>query len=886
MRSLRILSGSVVPVLALIIGCGGDAITVKPGTTGGKGGDGGVGGSGGTGGAAGQGGMGQGGGGGNGQGGGIVGECSTAADCDKKLGVAPCGVWACNPKNSACEAQSPGCTDSDQDGYGVGATCACAGLDCNDNDDTIADNAMLSCYSGPAGTAGKGVCQAGTSVCTAGVAGPCVGEVTPSGEACNNEDDNCDGQIDENLGSFSCGLGACATTVNACQNGKVGLCVPPAGANADGPTCNAVDDDCDGAIDEDCKMCIPVSTAGNDMLADGTFTLPFKTIQAAINWAASHAGPKTVCVAAGATCGSTGTYTNAAGQTITMANGVSVLGNYESLMWTRCTNSTTVIQPQTNAGVTFPAAVQSTTVLDGFRIDRFQGVTTAGVTVDAGKKAILSNVAIQNSVSVSNSYGVNVINGGEVTISKSRIDAGTGTAESIGVRSVGSRVTIQDNCLSPDANGRCDDFCGNNPSIRGRTMAGTGVTYAVLLQDSPDSLIQSSAMCSNTADQGAGIRIIGSGKNITIRGNLINAFGGVTDSHGIWMEDCGGEAPWIVNNHLIASAGTSQMTRTDGVRAVGDCHPVIDSNVRIAGGGEGQAANPNGVHCAANMAGVASKCVVLGNQLIQGSQAGFPPIATGVRCDDGGCNRIEKNIITGRGGTTSYGVFLQKTGTFVDSNEIRGGCSPTSTGLQAEDAYARVQNNLVFGRMNSDCLAVMNPAPTSSVGMRVLVSAGVNEIDVHSNNIDGAASDVACTSRAIEFGVVGNAPASGIGIFRNNILRAGFCLTSKIGFAELVAAADPRLFQNNLFDIAGPPTALYLDEAMQNLNMTSQVDMLVGTMASGTLSADPKFVTYPTDVHLMSGSPCINAGSASGAPTTDYYGKMRDATPDIGASEY
>lgn len=893
MRTLRIFSAYVLPSLAVIIaGCGGDD-SINVTTRGSSGETGGMGGSAGSGGTA-QGGNGGNGGngggtagmGGGGQGGGMVGECTAAADCDKLFGAAPCGNWACNAQNGACEAQSPGCVDIDQDGYGFGMGCMCAGLDCDDNDENVADNAVVSCYSGPAGTAGVGSCQVGTSVCTAGVPGPCVGEVTPSGEACNAEDDDCDGQVDENLGNFNCGIGACATAVNACQNGTVGLCVPQAGAATDGPACNGVDDDCDGAIDEDCKMCIPVSLAGNDMLADGTFTLPFATIQAAINWAATHNGPKTVCVAAGAACGANANYTNMNGTTVTMADGVSVLGNYESVNWTRCTNSTTTIRPQTTAGVTFPAAVQKTTVLDGFRIERFQGMTTSGVTIDGAKNAILSNLAIQNAVSVSNSYGVNVVNGGDVLITKSRIDAGTGTAESIGVRSVSSRVTIQDNCLSPDAQGRCDDFCGGNPSIRGRTQAGTGVTYAVLLQDSPNSLIQSSAMCANDADQGAVLRIAGDGNNITVRGNLINAFGGAQDSHGIWMEDCMGAAPWIVNNHLIASAGDTQQTRTDGVRAIGDCHPVVDSNVRIAGGGEGQASNPNGVHCAANAQGVPSKCVVLGNQLIQGSQFGFPPISTGVRCDDGGCNRIEKNVITGRGGNVAYGVFLQKTGTFVDANEIRGGCAPTATGAHAEDAYARVQNNQIFGRTNVDCAAGSNPMSTSSVGLRVLVSAGVNEIDIHSNNIDGAGPNAACNSRAVEFGIVGNAPASGVGIFRNNILRVGQCMTSRVGFFELVAAGDPRVFQNNVFDIANAPTAYYFDEAMTGFTMPSQVDMLVGTMASGTQAGDPLFVNYPADVHLQMGSICVNAGASAGAPAADYYGKARDAMPDVGASEF
>jgi hypothetical protein len=36
---------------------------------------------------------------------------------------------------------------------------------------------------------------------------------------------------------------------------------------------------------------------------------------------------------------------------------------------------------------------------------------------------------------------------------------------------------------------------------------------------------------------------------------------------------------------------------------------------------------------------------------------------------------------------------------------------------------------------------------------------------------------------------------------------------------------------------------------------------------------------------LLAGSPCLNAGTANGAPATDQRGVARDATPDIGAFE-
>ena len=78
---------------------------------------------------------------------------------------------------------------------------------------------------------------------------PCVGAHV-SNESCNEIDDDCDGEVDE-LGTFTCGAGACERTVQACVNGDVSACIPPQPTtNVDG--CNNVDDDCDGAVDEDC----------------------------------------------------------------------------------------------------------------------------------------------------------------------------------------------------------------------------------------------------------------------------------------------------------------------------------------------------------------------------------------------------------------------------------------------------------------------------------------------------------------------------------------------------------------------------------------------------------------------------------------------------------
>ncbi len=817
-------------------------------------------------------------------------ECTMASDCDTAFGASPCGSWACN--GGRCQASSAGCSDDDFDGYGTGAGCTCAGLDCDDHDDTVAGTAAGTCYSGPAGTQNVGTCVAGTRRCNAGVWTPCSGEVTPSGEACNGLDDDCDGTRDDGLGTFTCGLGACANTVPACAAGVVGICVPlsPAANEVCGDT---VDNNCNGVVNEGCSSaCVPVAPGGNDttagaLSAPATAT-PFATIQAAITWAAAHPAWTTVCVAGGATCGATANYP----ANVTMSNGVSVLGSYESTGWTQCAAITTTIRPQGATGVSFPSMVQRATVLDHFQIDRFAASTTAAVTVDGARNVTLANLVITAnalSASIANTYGVNVVNGGSATITRDRVEAGLGMTEAVAVRAVGSVVHLINNCGTINAQGRCGSSSGPTPTSPGlrHGNGGAGATYGVFLQNSPASTIETTGIQMGNADVGAGVRIVGDATGVVLRGNNVFVFDGVTDSHGVWMEDCGGAAPWLVNNELISGNGSRATSRADGVRAIGDCHPVIDSNVRLQGGGEGNAAFPNGVHCGANATGTASRCVVLNNQLISGSQFGFPPQVTGVRCDGGSCLRIAGNTITARGATTGYGVWLESTGVMLDDNEIRGGCSATAYGVYSSNSYARVQNNRIFGFTASDCPAAGGVTSMQSTGLALEIASGRNEVDVNGNDIDGGGNPVACTSRGVSVRAGTPAPTGGVGILRNNIVRAGRCTMTRYGVEETAAGTDPRIFENNNLDPFGTPTALYFDEAATPVASAAGVNALTGMVVAGTLSADSLYVSYPTDLHIAAGSPCIGAGTSRGAAAFDMDGDARDpSAPDIGADEH
>src|SRR6185369_7348027 len=144
-------------------------------------------------------------------------------------------------------------------------------------------NSTTSCYSGPAGTLGVGICTAGTKTCNAlGTGyGACVGEVDPQPETCNDAVDNdCNGQVNEGGAGCVCspnstascysgpagtlGVGICTAgtkTCNALGTGY-GACVGEVDPQPE--TCNdAVDNDCNGQVNEGGAGCVcsPNSTA-------------------------------------------------------------------------------------------------------------------------------------------------------------------------------------------------------------------------------------------------------------------------------------------------------------------------------------------------------------------------------------------------------------------------------------------------------------------------------------------------------------------------------------------------------------------------------------------------------------------------------------------------
>ena len=123
----------------------------------------------------------------------------------------------------------------------------CNGLD-DDCDGDVDDGGQIG---QPCGKSSKGVCKMGIVVCK-DLQEQCEGNVDPTPEICDNLDNNCEGQTDE---EFPEDNAPCGSSIGICKEGKTwcnkGTLDCKGNVKPQVETCNALDDDCDGATDEE-----------------------------------------------------------------------------------------------------------------------------------------------------------------------------------------------------------------------------------------------------------------------------------------------------------------------------------------------------------------------------------------------------------------------------------------------------------------------------------------------------------------------------------------------------------------------------------------------------------------------------------------------------------
>jgi hypothetical protein len=150
-----------------------------------------------------------------------------------------------------------------------------------------------------------GACSTGVTVCVLGALA-CSGDIGPTAESCNGVDDDCDGRTDESTAAApipSVGDRCGTSNVGRCVYGQI-VCTGGAlvcGGTLVGPTtetCNGIDDDCNGAVDD--RLTVPApATVASCVETRGVCAGRTPTCRGAAGWACdlptTYQAVETIC---------------------------------------------------------------------------------------------------------------------------------------------------------------------------------------------------------------------------------------------------------------------------------------------------------------------------------------------------------------------------------------------------------------------------------------------------------------------------------------------------------------------------------------------------------------------------------------------------------------
>lgn len=344
-----------------------------------------------------------------------------------------------------------------------------------------------------------------------------------------------------------------------------------------------------------------------------------------------------------------------------------------------------------------------------------------------------------------------------------------------------------------------------------------------------------------------------------------------------------GSSPEVRNNIIRSrpTSGANYAVNINPADRMSAGTPLIQNNdlfLANAGGGWGGGNGSWGVRSRQTAAQIIGNRVTLANADIvqRGVEVFNSPAGT----------RIEGNVVRGAGDTdVGFGIRAASSAADILDNDVDvGRCGTFCIGIEigGNATTVNVLNNVAFGGGGGDTLNV-----ALNIAFERLPSTAP-DILVENNFLAGGSG-----GSGLSAGVwLGERPAAPfiVGRFRNNVLYSG---TSAFRFAmfENHPNIDPETLENNAFHLetrgATMGGGLYMDEGSATLTSAAMINGL-GT-ASGNLEDDCSVVTPSVggDLHLSAGSACIDAGTNTEAPSTDFEGDARPAGGgvDIGPDE-
>ena len=280
-----------------------------------------------------------------------------------------------------------------------------------------------------------------------------------------------------------------------------------------------------------------------------------------------------------------------------------------------------------------------------------------------------------------------------------------------------------------------------------------------------------------------------------------------------------------------------------------------------------------GIHCAGTSPTIAN-CVISGNKTDSGGKGGgiycisSSSVPTITNCT---ISENEARGTNGSGGGVYCGLYSHP---YIDNCTItENTAAKAGGGIDCYASRADITNCLISG----------NIASTLGGG-------------IHCYNMSPNIINCTITGNTVT-GTTAGTGGGGISCYECSPVIINCTITentgNSCGGAILCANASPVVVNSILWensDLGGNPDEICLI-GTSSIDITYS-DIEGGYTGDGNIDDDPEFADAANgDFHLMSGSPCINSGTTSGAPEYDFEGDPRlssvggDDMPDMGADE-